>query len=490
MVANPGDTIDTQRVDGVQSGIQPTDREKQNRLALYIPYTSWAERPPKPKTVGSKSSSVPEPVGGNRANEPPAPAEDQQARRPSTDSGQHDHHILHSSMTLDQYYCTSLEDTTDRDFDQVVSRYLENQDGPNSNVENSMGEAVRAEHPPVQPQNTADTEKGTNQLTIQMLMVDQLWLWIIDEKTIITSTTRRTDTDDPVLQKILEGLVNHRSKGWSRPTSVDIMLRLLVDTTMGFLSDKKASASGEASLFEEFQGFIKIGQKPNDMAQKNSPEHSPQERGTQTKSPQMENPYYDIKREIDLLRKIKDILDELHILKSLVDDQEAVFLQAFPAERPDPWTELYAYSQVADLKRELQEMTREAKEVQEAIYTLLDLKQKQANISEAKAMAEQTREAGMQTQHSARQNDTIMVFTVVTIIFVGPSRFHCFAFNASWLLELVAASPTPSSATLSPHSTDSNGPKENMSDGNGVHPGIMWRYRNIRSAHGPDIEQQ
>jgi hypothetical protein len=72
----------------------------------------------------------------------------------------------------------------------------------------------------------------------------------------------------------------------------------------------------------------------------------------------------------------------------------------------------------------------------------LDLKQKQANVSEAlsarlqaehtsrqaesaaayaKDQAEQARLARQQSEETARQGRTVMLFTVVTIIFVSPS---------------------------------------------------------------------
>ena len=54
-------------------------------------------------------------------------------------------------MTLDQFYHVSLNDTMDRDKDQVLSRYYGN---PNP-------------YPISNPTN--------------ILIVDQLWLWILDD---------------------------------------------------------------------------------------------------------------------------------------------------------------------------------------------------------------------------------------------------------------------------------------------------------------------
>jgi hypothetical protein len=67
---------------------------------------------------------------------------------------------LHVRRTLDQYYFPTLEDTSARDKDQVVFR-------------------------------------NTGRLSKRVVMVDQLWLWIIDDNTIITSFPRRWGRNKP-----------------------------------------------------------------------------------------------------------------------------------------------------------------------------------------------------------------------------------------------------------------------------------------------------
>lgn len=57
-------------------------------------------------------------------------------------------------------------------------------------------------------------------------------------------------------------------------------------------------------------------------------------------------------------------------------------------------------------------MIKETETVQKSLEALLDLKQKQANINEAKSVREQSHAA-------AKQADTIMVFTAVTVLFVS-----------------------------------------------------------------------
>lgn len=53
------------------------------------------------------------------------------------------------------------------------------------------------------------------------------------------------------------------------------------------------------------------------------------------------------------------------------------------------------------------------------LLSLLDLKQKQAGIAEALASVEYARQQAEQSKETARQGRALMLFTVVTILFVG-----------------------------------------------------------------------
>lgn len=68
-------------------------------------------------------------------------------------------------MTLDQYYYTTIPDSTDRDHDQVLSRYLAWQEFKYF-MDNEMVATEVFE------------EAGKS---IKIFAVDQLWLWIVDE---------------------------------------------------------------------------------------------------------------------------------------------------------------------------------------------------------------------------------------------------------------------------------------------------------------------
>ena len=80
-------------------------------------------------------------------------------RADSPSDAKQDWKKLHESRTLDQFYYHSLKDTEGRDRDQVVTRYIDHMDKSDW-------------------KNPLDRNKQWD-----ILRVDQLWLWIIDEST-------------------------------------------------------------------------------------------------------------------------------------------------------------------------------------------------------------------------------------------------------------------------------------------------------------------
>jgi hypothetical protein len=78
-------------------------------------------------------------------------------------------YISHSPLTLDQYYYPGISDTSYRDDNQVLSKYLE-----------------KHQEKPVIAASRTHPRSGAGKK--QILMVDQLWIWIIDDRMSSRST--------------------------------------------------------------------------------------------------------------------------------------------------------------------------------------------------------------------------------------------------------------------------------------------------------------
>lgn len=90
---------------------------------------------------------------------------------------------LHIRRTLDQYYFLTLDDTTARDRDQGEFILFE-----------SFG-ATLISGDIVVYRGTKKFDKGVNSWTTRVVMVDQLWLWILDDsKSVFERSRRRSDT--------------------------------------------------------------------------------------------------------------------------------------------------------------------------------------------------------------------------------------------------------------------------------------------------------
>lgn len=124
------------------------------------------------------------------------------------------------------------------------------------------------------------------------------------------------------------------------------------------------------------------------------------------------------------LCEVNDIRDELHIIEQVFREQRQVVDQLVDMEygQKKTWKHTRTREEqkklvdqldqgLADIKRLLETTER----THSAILQLLDLKQQQASVSKA-------RTARKQSEDTARQNDTVQLFTFVTIIF-APASF-------------------------------------------------------------------
>jgi len=123
----------------------------------------------------------------------------------------------------------------------------------------------------------------------------------------------------------------------------------------------------------------------------------------------------------DLLEEVKDIRDELNILKAIVAHQKKVWAELDENELKDNSSKGAAYF----INLEIEEMDKQATRVQSAVNLILDLEQNEASITEAISSREQA-------QESIQQGRTLLVFTIVTIIFLPMSFLaSLFALNVS-----------------------------------------------------------
>ncbi|GES65479.1 hypothetical protein ATETN484_0012038400 [Aspergillus terreus] len=364
--------------------------DKGGIVALYLPYLSWMEWPPK---MG-KSDSGPD-------------------REMAEDN------IQHEPLTLDQYYYVSLDDTQERDNSQVLGRYIKREEErtettkPSTPAERHLRPLQHDRGSPKDTQSKQDLGRGQVKKATPILSISQLWLWILNGKTIITCTSEGPQgVNQSFHQHMFNKLKAHsKNSTISAESVVEVIARAavgllneklvpVIDTKVSPLEAFRASIgyvrSSEADLFREFELSLKDEQL---------------------------HANHNISRETMLLREVKDICDELNILKTLAEDQENVWQQAWTVVG-DKKT-VFSTNTPSDNRKMILAMIHDATTVQKSLDTLLDLKQKQANLTEVKITRKQA-------QDTAKQTDTVVWFTVVTIIFLPLSFLtSLFALNVS-----------------------------------------------------------
>ncbi|KAF2095135.1 hypothetical protein NA57DRAFT_79621 [Rhizodiscina lignyota] len=349
--------------------------------------------------------------------------------------------VLHMRQTLDQSYYFMLENTQSRDTDQVASRWARNE----------LGQGV--------PHN--------------ILMVDQLWLWVIRAKDksksipdiVVSSFPDRTsypDTaglppnkDDNLQWNVLNDRPEQRNP---IRTTMDLVSQIVAtcsnifDRTQNaallkFLEFYEASIGkvmdAETQVFKEFEG--------NSHNLGRLSERHPNYDKTKTK---LLDKLLNIDRETELLREIKDIRDETRMILSVLESQYTT-LKDLGEKSFQSWSA--PFDQDTDAKPcaeairvlgrgidDFTRMDRHAQSVQDALDHLLDLKQKQANLWEAHSGSSRAKQASDQAY-------TMLIFTMVTIVFL-PLSFMASFFalnvdkfpqddkgNTNWPLHMVCA---------------------------------------------------
>ncbi|CVL12382.1 uncharacterized protein FPRN_03588 [Fusarium proliferatum] len=307
--------------------------------------------------------------------------------------------INHRRMTLDQYYYSVLTDTDRRDRDQVLSKFID------AGNKQTLGT------------NNSSYDPMPGRQDRRILMVDQLWLWVVDEKTLITATTEK-EPDNFLVETIRKNLTGGETRSrFAQPQSIHMFIEQILGITTGFFEwpivglktpldvfreSIRKVANDEAELFKVFHEALEA---------ERGQQHDSAHRAGHAVKVMPSNPYHIISPETTLLEKIRDIRDELRILSTLADDQNAVWKQMLPSYTANGKLRYYYLYTPADAKHDLAGSIAEAETAHDSINLLLDLRQKQASIKEAEF-------GRIQANDSARQSNSILIFTIVTIIFL------------------------------------------------------------------------
>ncbi|KAE9362676.1 hypothetical protein N431DRAFT_144786 [Stipitochalara longipes BDJ] len=377
------------------------ERDVDEFIMIAIPYINWA-------TEGErqKLNSIVSNVKVNKILESPI---DERSISEKPDRYEKlvwtyllNEHPLHIRRTLDQSYYGVLASTEDRDKDQVPFKFFK---------EHYQDEAKAKQYP--------------------VLMVDQLWLWVLNDNTVITSfpqrwTEKKKDILDPdnrtdVLDSMLRHLDQH-----AEGVRTGFDLARIIFTKCSTLCFDATRHRSQYLQFPEFyeMSIGSIADKEMHLFRKFS-EDLNKERSATSIEIAVDETSFEIKEEIKQLELIKDVLDELNMIHVVFSDQAKVWQEFYPptsrGARGNEGGSLMLSCQV-----NIERMAQQANTVRTALQDLLDLKSKQANVSEARSQRHQAEAAVQQGKEIAKQGKAIILFTIITIVFLPLSFMASF----------------------------------------------------------------
>ena len=336
---------------------------------------------------------------------------------------------VHCRRTLDQYGYPSLRNTAVRDADQILYKRTKRK-----------SEAGSSQEPPIKEKPSSRSSvgqkhrsSGNDDNAAKVLMVDQLWLWIMDNQTVITffaakekeendnGLSREGDLRSEIYQDINGDFANQCAD------PLDFAALAVMHAVKAMFGEGVKDRDLQVfRIFEEYISILTEQQTSSFKGFRND------HRGEKAKDIKAEQ-HIDNREDLDALLELHDIEDELKTIDRLIKEQqtcvtdmELQYRSVAPQEKGvNGLGFLHEAAQfLKDHLDQVDGMLKSARAAQKAFKELLDMKQKQANIVEAHLAREQNEVA-------ADQSRSVMIFTVFTIIFLPLSFFaSVFGINA------------------------------------------------------------
>lgn len=319
---------------------------------------------------------------------------------------------LHIRRTLDQYYYYMLSDTGQRDSDQVVTRWARN-------------------YLKIRDHN--------------ILMVDQLWLWVVagdQDKgilpNVVTCFPERHGVEsgplDDLRRNIMGSNMGNRQSILPIQTTADLVSRIVSTCSDVFSWSQKEELVRFLHFFEATVG--KVGDDETRLLEEFTEQShelhmlSEKYRHYALEKDLLLDKLLDIRPQTKLLREVKDIEDEIKIILHVLNEQQRVlqmdhvasyFKQTGPPSSCKDGGQLCKepLKIIGRAIDNFERLDKQIKEVHNGLNHLMDLQQKQASVWEARS----TREGARAT---SKQGNVMVIFTMVTIIFLPLSFMASF----------------------------------------------------------------
>ena len=296
---------------------------------------------------------------------------------------------VHCRRTLDQYGYPSLRNTAVRDADQILYKRTK----PDADVpppkELSMKHKLQSSRAAAARQSSMPNAEDN---IAKVLMVDQLWLWIVDSKTVVTffapkekeendgGLWKEGDLRSEIYQDINGDYANQCADPFDfAALAVYHAVKALLDRT----TDRNLQ------VFRIFEEYISILTEQQTLSFKEFRNNHQYKKAKDINAQQ----HIDNRKDLDALLELRDIEDELNTIDKLIKEQQSCVSEMLKQYRDLNNRHGKGFNGInflhdVDLfltehKEQIDGMLKSAQAAQKAFKELLDMKQKQANIVEA-----------------------------------------------------------------------------------------------------------
>lgn len=334
---------------------------------------------------------------------------------------------LHLRRSLDQYGYPTLRDVSARDLDQVL--YKRTRENPDAEFEKqTAGMRARLREGKRRPRskirasarNKSVDGGNTRDSGAKVLMVDTLWMWIMDQETIITCFPSRESDRVSENHADLRDAIYRDVNGDPRLATqcrscVQFAALTLRHAVTVFLEQK---ADKDLEVFRIFEEYISLLTEHLTMAFKEFRNKHQKEYPTMDELEDI----HDNSKDLLCFLELRDVEDELNTVKKLLEEQKKV-IQEFHkvvtshklGRNARNWLD-DALHKLAEYQNLIDHMLHNCNIAQDNFKTLLDMKQKKANVVEAVL-------ARKAADRAAQQSRAVMTFTVFTVFFLPLSFF-------------------------------------------------------------------
>lgn len=161
---------------------------------------------------------------------------------------------MHPRRTLDQAYYWTLNDTHGRDRDQVV--YRSTTANPGSFHEYSSVQCKWPKHEEYHIHGTCLECKANIRKVSRVIMVDQLWMWILDAKTIITCFPKRYGVHKHDPSGVHKAIRTRIRMGHYQIRSVFDLALIILDESTNIFFDRTKTGERQPQVIDAFSTAI------------------------------------------------------------------------------------------------------------------------------------------------------------------------------------------------------------------------------------------